>query len=64
MTGKEVRNEIIKYNKIIEGNISLTTFVLNRRVQEAQREIERLRTICPHEYDELGFCIYCDKEKD
>ena len=63
MSGEEIRQKIIENNKIIEDSLS-PTFVLNRAVQKALEENKRLRNICPHEYDELGYCIYCDKEKD
>lgn len=63
MSGEEIRQKIIANNKIIEESLS-PTFVLNRAVQKALEENKRLRNICPHEYDELGYCIYCDKEKD
>ena len=63
MSGEEIRAKIIENNKIIEQSLS-PTFVLNKAAQMALDENKRLRNLCPHEYDELGFCIYCDKEKD
>lgn len=63
MSGEEIRQKIIENNKIIEQSLS-PTFVLNRTAQKALEENQRLQKICPHEYDELGFCIYCDKEKN
>ena len=63
MSGEEIRAKIIETNKIIEQSLS-PTFVLNKAAKMALEENKHLRNICPHEYDELGFCIYCDKEKD
>jgi hypothetical protein len=63
MTGEEIRKRIIENNKIIEQSLS-PTFVLNRAVQKAIEDNKRLQSLCDHEYDDLGYCIYCDKEKD
>lgn len=63
MNGEEIRKRILENNKIIEQSLS-PTFVLNRAAQKAMEDNKKLQAICDHEYDELGFCIYCDKEKD
>ena len=63
MSGEEIRQKIIENNKIIEQSLS-PTFVLNRAAQQAMEENKKLQSICQHEFDELGYCIYCDKEKD
>lgn len=63
MSGDEIRKRIIENNKIIEQSLS-PTFILNRAVQQALNENKELQKICQHEYDDLGYCIYCDKEKD
>ena len=63
MSGEEIRQKIIENNKIIEQSLS-PTFVLNRAAQQAMEENKKLQNICQHEFDELGYCIYCDKEKD
>ena len=59
MNGIEIREKIIANNKIIE-EANPTMFTLNQKVKEALDENRRLRSICPHEYDETGYCIYCD----
>lgn len=59
MSGEQIRNKIIENNKIIE-EANPAIFTLNKKVQEALDENRHLRSICPHEYDETGFCIYCD----
>lgn len=64
MNGLEIREKIIQYNKLITKEFNPAIFTLNKKVSDAQKEIRHLRAICPHEYDELGYCIYCDKEKD
>ena len=63
MNGKEIRQRIIENNKIIEESLA-PNFVLNRAVQKALEDNKRLQALCDHEYDELGYCIYCDKEKE
>lgn len=63
MSGEEIRKKIVENNKIIEQSVT-PTFILNKTVQKALEENKRLQQICQHEYDELGYCIYCDKEKD
>lgn len=61
MNGIEIRKKIIANNKEIAEQPH-NIFVLNKRVQELLEENKALQEMCPHEYDELGFCIYCDKE--
>ena len=63
MTGEEIRKQIIKNNKIIE-RASRSTFVLDQRAAKALEENRKLQSQCPHKFDELGYCIYCDKEID
>ena len=62
MDGNEIRTKIAQNNAIIEAT-NPAIFILNEKVAEALKENERLRNICPHKYDETGFCIYCDKER-
>lgn len=64
MSGNEVREKIIECNRIISENLTPAFFTLNRQIEEARKTIEYLRTICPHDFDETGHCIYCDKEVD
>lgn len=63
MNGEDIRKKIIENNLIIEQSLS-PTFVLNRAAQKALEENKKLQSICHHEFDDLGYCIYCDKEKD
>lgn len=59
MNGLEIRNKIIQNNKIIEeGQKSM--FVLDKKVAAALEENKRLREICKHDFDELGYCKFCD----
>ena len=61
MSGEDIRKRIIENNLIIEQSLS-PTFVLNKAAQKALEDNKYLQSICDHEYDELGYCIYCDKE--
>jgi len=63
MDGNEIR-EIITRNNAIIADTNPTIFVLNEKVEKALKENEQLRNICPHEFDETGYCIYCDKVRD
>ena len=63
MNGNEVRQKIIELNEIISNKLTPAFFTLNDEVKKAQEQIEQLRKVCPHEYDELGYCIYCDERK-
>lgn len=62
MNGKEIREKIRSNNKAIEEAMSPSFFTLNKKVEALLAENEELRRVCPHEYDELGYCIYCDKK--
>lgn len=64
MNGNEIQAKIIANLRIIEEEASKGLFVLSKRAQAASDENYRLRCICPHEFDETGHCIYCDKEVD
>ena len=64
MSGTEVNKKIIKNLQIIEQEAKSGLFVLSKRAQAALDDNYRLRCICPHEFDETGHCIFCDKEAD
>lgn len=61
MNGIEIRKRIIENNKLIAEQPH-NIFVLNQKIQKLLDENRQLQELCPHEYDETGFCIYCDKE--
>ncbi len=61
MNGMEIRKRIIANNKLIAEQPH-NIFVLNKKIQELIEDNRRLQEICPHEFDETGYCIYCDKE--
>lgn len=64
MNGIEIQQKIIENLAIIEEEASSGLFTLSKRAQKAIEDNRRLREICPHEFDETGYCIYCDKEVD
>lgn len=64
MNGIEIQQKIIENLAIIEEEASSGLFTLSKRAQKAIEDNKRLREICPHEFDETGYCIYCDKEVD
>lgn len=64
MNGMEIRSRIIKLNDLINIKLTPGVFTLNEEVLRAQEEIKELQAMCPHEYDDLGFCIYCDARKN
>lgn len=64
MNGTEVNKKIIANLQIIEEEAKTGLFTLSKRAQAAIEDNKRLRGICPHEFDETGHCIFCDKEAD
>ena len=62
MSGPEIQAKIMANLTIIEEEAKNGLFTLSKRAKIAVEENKHLRDICPHEYNELGFCIYCDKE--
>lgn len=64
MSGEQIRDKIIANNKRIDEILDKSTFTLNIEVMALREENRRLQSICDHKFDELGFCIYCDKEKE
>ena len=64
MRGIDVNKKIIANLQIIEEEAKTGLFTLSKRAQAAIEDNKRLRDLCPHEYDETGHCIYCDKEAD
>lgn len=64
MNGTEVNKKIIANLQIIEEEAKTGLFTLSKRAQAAIEDNRHLRDICPHEFDETGHCIFCDKEVD
>lgn len=62
MTQTYIAEQIKYWNKVIEDSFDPTTFVLNKKVSEAFREIEKLQNQCNHNFDN-GFCIVCNKSE-
>lgn len=63
MDGPEIKARIDALNKIIYDELNPSFFILNRKIEEAKLEIEKLKVACEHIYDENNHCIYCGKEK-
>lgn len=64
MNGTEIKNQIDDLNEFIANNLSLSFFVLNKKVQEARQKIEYLQGICSHIYGDDDTCIYCRKRRE
>lgn len=62
MTGQEIQEKIIFNNKKIEAALDPSVFVLQEDVSELLKENDRLRKICPHQF-ENNKCVYCGQEK-
>ena len=63
MNGLEIKERIKKNDKLIE-TLNPTAFTLNKEISNALEENRRLRSICPHEYDTEGHCIYCGASRE
>ena len=62
MSGPEIRDRIDKNNRRIQ--IALNKFVLTDEINQLMKENATLRASCKHEFDKVGFCIYCDMPVD
>lgn len=60
MTKHEIRKKIDANNALMEKVLSPNTFTLNNIVSDCLEENRKLQSICQHEVDEDGFCIWCD----
>ena len=58
MNGQEIRDRIDSNNKQIKS--LLERFVLTDEIKKLLKDNEELRVICKHQFDENGFCKYCD----
>ena len=58
MNGTEIRNRIDENNRRIQS--ALNKFVLTDEINNLMKENANLRAKCKHEYNDSGFCIYCD----
>lgn len=60
----EIRKEIDKLNQQLKEIITPNQFVMNNSIAEIANKITALQGQCSHEFDEDGFCIYCDLMKE
>lgn len=62
MSGPEIRERINENNIKIQH--ALNKFVLTDEINNLMKENADLRASCPHEFDEKGFCVYCNMPID
>ena len=60
MTGEQIKLRIEELNSQIREMVMPNFFTLNKKVTSLMNEIKDLQKECPHEWDEDGFCIYCN----
>ena len=60
MTGEQIKLRIEELNHQIREMIMPSFYTLNNGVTILMDEIKDLQKECPHEWDEDGFCIYCN----
>ena len=60
MTGEQIKLRIEELNHQIREMIMPSFYTLNNGVGALIDEIKSLQEKCPHEWDEDGFCIYCN----
>ena len=63
MTGEQIKLRIEEINHQIREMIMPSFYTLNNGVTILMNEIKDLQKECPHEWDENGFCIYCNLVK-
>ena len=64
MNGNEIRKLIDENNKKIEQILKPNQFTLNNIVSDLIMQNRNLQKCCEHNFDDKGFCIYCDKYKE
>lgn len=64
MNGKAIREEIDRNYEQIDCLLDTAIFTLNEQVVLLRQRNDYLRSVCPHEYNARGLCLYCDKEKE
>lgn len=64
MTQLEIRKKIDENNELISRMLNPSQFVLNNCVADMLAENRELQKYCKHEFDEDGFCIWCDKMEE
>lgn len=60
MTQLQIRKQIDANNEAIAKALNPSQFILNNIVADLLEENTKLRKHCKHEFDEDGFCIWCD----
>lgn len=62
MNGQQIRERIDLNNKKIQA--ALNKFVLTDEINQLVKENAELRIICPHSFNDQGFCIFCDTPEE
>ena len=60
MTQLEIRKKIDENNELMGKLLNPSQFVLNNCIAEILAENRELQKNCHHEFDEDGFCVWCD----
>lgn len=55
----EIHARVVEKNKQIKELLTPDSFVLNEAVRDLLDEIRSLQSVCKHDFDEQGHCIYC-----
>ena len=62
MSGPEIREKINENNIKIQR--ALNKFILTDEINELMKENADLRALCRHEFNDKGFCVYCNMPID
>lgn len=62
MNGQQIRERIDSNNRKIK--LALNKFVLTDEINELMKDNAELRFICKHEFNEKGFCKFCDMPEE
>lgn len=60
----EIHAQVVEKNRQIKELLTPDSFVLNEAVRDLLDEIRSLQSVCKHEFDEKGRCIYCLVSKE
>jgi hypothetical protein len=65
MTQEEIKNRVKELNKIINEKIDPTSYILNKDVEDALKEISEIQASCAHpNLQNNKYCPDCGKRVD